>query len=427
MSIERFGKTRYGNGDIVHAPFVRAGNWVFGSGLRATLANGLMDPAVLKSGRPLDAPPKAQREAEHIFEAMAAHLNTAGSAMSRVARLDQYYPDPRSVDPYHVVRKQALAGQVAPSTSIIVGGLLNCDAAMDVQVMAATAASGYTVERIKADLNAPQSSGYAPCIRVGDMVFVAGQLARDVAGNIAAEAQPPAGQQWNGTRIKLETEYLFRKRLLPALEAAGSHPDLVLKAQVYLSHPEDLPAFLLSWAQCFGKRIPPTTIVPVAHPAFGTIDATIEVNLIAAHASASARVKDVTCDVALIAEGMLPACTFDGLLFVAGLMAIDKNGLAPSAQVQPGAPYFHHSSRAQMTDILTKANTIFAAAGSDLSQIVRALHFHTDLAGFHGAYMAWDADLREAGLPFSAIGVADTMFVPGASVLLDLWGCAPGK
>ncbi len=427
MSTKRFGIRSYGNGDVVHAPVVRAGKWVFASGLRAALGNGLMDPAVLQSGKPLAAPPKAQREAQHIFETMAAHLASAGSTMSRVARLDQYYPDPRSVDPYHVARKQALAGQVAPSTSVIVSGLLNRDAAMDVQVMAATEASGYTVERVKADLNAPQTSGYAPCIRVGDMVFVAGQLARDAAGNIAAEAQPPAGQQWNGTRIKLETEYLFRKRLLPALEAAGSHPDLVLKAQVYLSRAEDLPAFLQTWAQCFSKRIPPTTIVPVAHPAFGTIDATIEVNLIAAHASADARIKDVRCEVDLIAPGMVPACTFDGLLFVAGLMALDKDGLSTSAQIQPAAPFFHDSNRAQMADILAKAKAIFAAAGTDLSQVVRALHFHTDLAGFHSAYMAWDADLREAGLPFSAIGVADTMFVPGASVMLDVWGHVPGQ
>jgi enamine deaminase RidA (YjgF/YER057c/UK114 family) len=293
--------------------------------------------------------------------------------------------------------------------------------------MAAATASGFSVERVKADLNAPQSSGYAPCVRVGDMVFVAGQLARDASGDIAAKAKQPPGQQWNGTRIKLETEYLFNQRLLPALEAAGSSPDCVLKAQVYLSHAEDLPAFLQTWAQCFGNRIPPTTIVPVTHPAFGTIDATIEINLIAAHASARTRMRDIACDVELIAEGALQACSFDGLLFVSGLMAIDKAGLVAAAHTRASAPYFHDSTRAQMADILAKATTIFTAAGTDLSNVVRSLHFHTDLAGFHGAYMAWDADLREAGLPFSAVGVAPTMFVPGASLLVDLWGCAPGQ
>ena len=425
MSIERFGKTRYGNGDIVHVPYVRAGNWVFGTGLRATLHNGLMDPAVLGSGRPLSVPSKPQREAQLIFDSMQKHIESAGSAMTRVARVDQYYPDPSSVDPYHIARKLAMAGQVAPSTSVIVPGLLNTDACMDVQVIAATTASGYAIERVKADLNAPKTSGYAPCLRVGDMVFVAGQLARDSSGNIAAEARQPLGQQWNGTRIKLETEYLFKKRLLPALEAAGSHPDCVLKAQVYLSHPGDLPAFLQTWAQCFGNRIPPTTIVPVQHPAFGTIDATIEVNLIAAHESAKTRIHDIRCDVELIAEGALQACVFDELLFVSGLMAIDKEGLVTCAKAQASAPYFHDSARAQMTDILAQAKCIFAAAGTNLSNVVRALYFHTDLADFHASHQAWDNELREAGLPFSAIGVAPTMFVPGASLMVDLWGYAP--
>ncbi|MBC7781053.1 MAG: RidA family protein, partial [Proteobacteria bacterium] len=384
-------------------------------------------PAVLRSGRPLDAPPKAQREAQHIFERMAAQLAGAGSAMAQVARLDQYYPHAHAVDPYHVARRHAMDGKVAPSTSIIVGRLLNLDASMDVQVLAATGASGYVAERVPARLNAPASSGYAPCLRVGDTVFVAGQLARDDTGNIAAQARVPAGQLWHGTRITLETRYLFNERLLPALEAAGSAPDLVLKAQVYLSHPDDLPAFLQTWGELFGSRVPPTTIVPVVHPAFGTLDATIEVNLIAAHESARARVRDVHCPVELLGERMLPACTFDNVLFVAGLMAIDAEGLVSEARVHPGAPFFHDSAHAQMSDILAKAKCIFEAAGSDLTQVVRALHFHTDLHDFRGAYAAWRPLIGDTGLPFSAIEVAPQMFVPGARLVVDLWGWAPDR
>lgn len=424
-SIERFGTTAYGAGDVVHVPVVRAGNWVFGTGLRATLANGLIDPAVLKPGRPLDAPPKAQREAQKIFERMAAQLGEAGSSMSRLARLDQYYPDPGVVDPYHVARKQALAGGVAPSTSVIVRRLLNLDAAMDVQVIAPTSASGYTVQRIQAGLDAPQTSGYAPCVRVGDMIFVAGQLARDASGNIAAEAKPRAGQLWSGTRISLETAYLISKRLIPALEAAGSSLDLVLKAQVYLSHPDDLPAFWQQWAQAFGRRIPPTTVVPVRHPAFGTADATIEVNLVAAHESARGRLRDVSCEVELIGQGMLPACALDGVVFVAGLMGINETGLADCAKVHATAPFYHDSARAQMADILSKAKTILAAAGSDLRNVVRALHFHSNLEDFHACYGEWRNELASLGVPFSAVEVAPEPFVPGARLIVDLWGYTP--
>lgn len=426
MAITRYATRTYTNG-IVHAPYVRAGNWVFGTGLRAVGQDGLLDPAVSRPGRPLGAPPQAQREAAAIFRGMAEQLGVAGSAMQKVARLDQYYPSPSCVDPYHVARKTALAGQVAPSTSVIVDRLSNLDASMDVQVMAATLDSGYDCRVAGSDrLNVPKTSGYAPCLLVGDMIFVAGQLARDSSGNIAAQATVPAGQQWNGTRIKLETDYLVRERLAPALAVAGSDMSLVLKAQVYLSHAEDLPAFWQTWSQAFDGRVPPTTVVPVNHPAFGNREATIEVNLVAAHESAAGRVRDIECDVELIAGDMLPARVFDGILFAAGLMAANNGGLCEAAAVPASMPFFHDSTHAQMADILAKAERIFAAAGSSLDQVVRALHFHADLTQFRSGFMAWDEGLRNRGIPFSAVEVGQNLFVPGAGVILDLWGHVPG-
>jgi enamine deaminase RidA (YjgF/YER057c/UK114 family) len=427
MAVERFGTRAYGNGDVVHAPFVRAGKWVFGTGLRATLPDGRMDPAVLREGRPLGVAPQPQREAEAIFRGMAESLREAGSGMAQIARLDQYYPDPGCVDPYHVARKKALAGQVAPSTSVIVSGLLNLDASMDVQVLAATTASGYQVQQAaQGGLNVPATSGYAPHVRVGNLVFVAGQLARDASGNLAAQAQVPAGQLWNGTRIQLETDYLVQQRLVPALAAAGSALGLVLKAQVYLSHPEDLPAFWSTWSKAFGGKVPPTTVVPVRHPAFGTSAATIEVNLVAAHGSAAAGVRDIECDVELIAQDMLPARAFDGVLFVAGLMGIEDGGVCRGARGDASTPFYTDAAGAQMNEALAQAAKIFAAAGSDLSQVTRALHFHADLRDFRSGYFAWDPALRRQGLPFTAIEVADSLFAPGARVILDLWGHVPG-
>ena len=43
------------------------------------------------------------------------------------------------------------------------------------------------------------------------------------------------------------------------------------------------------------------------------------------------------------------------------------------------------------------------------------------------AHAAWQATVGHAGLPFSAIGVSPQMFVPGASLLVDLWGHVPGQ
>jgi enamine deaminase RidA (YjgF/YER057c/UK114 family) len=321
--------------------FLRAGNWIFGTGIR-------------------------DRDPKELFQHMAAELDRLGSSMSLVARLDQYYPHLRRVAPYQAARKQAFRRrQVAPSTSVIVTALQDPQAAVDVQVVAATAESGYVVEEIGAGLNRPETSGYSPALRVGDLVFVAGQLARDASGKLAVR----------GTAA--EADYIFGERLAPALEAAGSGPELVLKAQVYVSRPHDVSEFEERWKSCFGGRLPPTTIVPVRHPAFLTTEATVEINVIAAHRSASARVREIESDV--------PARVLGGLLFTGGFRG---NGLE---------------------EIMQQAKRVFAAAGSDLSRVVRALVFHPG-----------SLSIADPGFPFTAVEVQGGLTV-------DLWASTPAS
>jgi len=291
--------------------FVRAGNWLFGTGLRG--------PA-----------------SPELFRRIEASLAAAGSSMSLVARLDQYYPDFACVPPYQAARKQAFQGrQVAPSTSVVVS---NLGSQVDLQVIAAASDSGYVPTEVSTGLNRPDTSGYAPALRVGDLVFVAGQLARDDAGKLAARG------------VEAETRYIIEKRLLPALQAAGSGLDLILKAQVYVSQPGQIPAFA------------PSTVVRVRHPAFLTREATVEINVIAAHRSARSRIRDI--------KGK--ARSLDGLLFVDGVKS------------------------------LAAARQIF-----DLSHVVRGLFFH-----------AKGAAPADPGFPYSAIEVE-------SGPVIDLWGYVP--
>ena len=322
--------------------FVRAGNWVFGTGLR-------------------------EKDPHRLFDRKERELKALGSSMSLVARLDQYYPDARCVVPYQAARKRAFERrQVAPSTSVIVSGLQDPQAEFDVQLMAATSESGLVPDEIGAGLNRPETSGYAPCLRVGDLVFVAGQLARDGSGALAAR----------GTAA--ETDYIFRRRLLPALQAADSGPDLVLKAQVYLSGGEDLNRFHMVWENLFQGLVPPTTVVAVRHPAFLTTEATVEVNLIAARRSARGRVHRIE-------RGEARASMLDGLLFVGGLDGAD------------------------LDEVVEKARPVFAEAGTGLSIVVRALVFH-----------AGRREIAAAKLPFRF-----TSIEVQAGLTVDLWGYAP--
>jgi enamine deaminase RidA (YjgF/YER057c/UK114 family) len=331
---------------LASTEFVRVGNWVFGTGVR-------------------------ERNPHKLFEKISVGLASLGSSISLVARLDQYYPHARCVAPYQAARKRVFERrQVAPSTSVIVSGLQDPQAEFDVQVIAVTAESALVPEEIGAGLNRPETSGYTPCLRVGDLVFVAGQLARDGSGALAAR----------GTAA--ETDYIFRQRLLPALAAADSGPDLVLKAQVYLSENpsenEALSRFHPVWSKAFEGRVPPTTVVALRHPAFLTAEATVEVNLIAARRSARSRVRRIE-------RGDAHASMLDGLLFVGGLGGAD------------------------LEEVVKKVTTVFGEAGTGLSNVVRALVFHPGRGG-----------VAEAKLPFRFAAVEVQ-----AGLTVDLWGYAP--
>jgi hypothetical protein len=78
-----------------------------------------------------------------------------------------------------------------------------------------------------------------------------------------------------------------------------------------------------------------------------------------------------------------------------------------------------------MSDILDKAQTIFAAAGASLKDVVRVLHFHANLSTFYDSYLEWERVIGDAGLPFTAVQVNDALFVPGATLMVDLWGHIP--
>ena len=105
-------------------------------------------------------------------------------------------------------------------------------------------------------------------------------------------------------------------------------------------------------------------------------------------------------------------------------MAVDREGLVASARVDPRQPFFGSPVRAEMDRILAYADSLCAAAGTSLENVVRIQQFHTDLGDFYPAYRAWHERLDGRPLPFSAVEVP-FLPVPGCRMLVDLWIHAP--
>lgn len=429
IAIEPLFPLEIPTGKILYAQGVRAGRWVFATGHMATdFENGLA-PEVFNPRLPHYGKPKNEKEAEVIFDNLKAVLQAAGSDLLNAVRLDQYYTTWKAVDPYHVARRAAFGEYIPPSTSILQKGLLLSGAEIEVQMMAIVPEGEFRVRGFRpSDVEVSATSGFTPVIRAGDYVFVAGQVASWKKGNeggIAPEARVLPGHLWRGTQIKLETEYIIRRKFEPALKEGGSSLANLVKAQVYMSNVDDFPAFNEVWAKYFPQDPPVTTLIPTATPGFGFSEATIEINVLALADEGKTKKEVVNTDVFTGYDNQSVAILAGDLLFISGLMAIDRNGLVPEAEVDPRQPYFASSIQAQMDHILQNVQKICLAAGTSLENLVRIQQFHTDLREFYPAYQVWQHYLPGRPLPFSAVQVPEPMPVPGCTVLLDLWVYAP--
>ncbi len=110
--------------------------------------------------------------------------------------------------------------------------------------------------------------GYSHAARVGDLLFVAGQVAQDLEGRLvgAADFEAQAGQTFqNLTRI---------------LDEAGGRLSNIVKMTTYLTRAGDIETFRAVRNTLFTEPMPPNTLVVVE--SLANPDFLIEIEAVAA-------------------------------------------------------------------------------------------------------------------------------------------------
>ena len=398
---------------------VRAGRWLFATGLNGAVPGVGLPASVIGGRNPLAGEPPCKREARALFANARQVLEAAGVGFPDCVRIDQYYVGAHAVDPYHEVRREIFAGRIPPSTSNLHRAMPYAGQTQEVQLVAAVPSGDFRAEHLKiaTSWSIHASSGYSPALAAGEFLFVPGQTAeaRDTAqGPLDPEARMPHGHLWKGTPIKLETRFIVEQKLKPSLAAAGASLDDVMKAQVYLRDRADVPAFNEVWRSQFA--VPPaTTIIPTATPGFIVADGRIEINTISLRGKAAQRILD---------DGSTVAVRAGDLLLLSGLTASDADGLLADVGDHAPAPFAAIPIKDQVRAIAARAQAVCQRAGADLANLVRLQLFLTDRAELPLAIEAWSSALDGLPLPLSAIEV-DWLAVPGARILADIWVHAP--
>ena len=411
--------------DIHYAPGIKAGNWVFLTGIEAVDYGVGLHPAVAGNPEfPYHGLPRHRREGDFICARFRELLAQAGTSFSNTVRLDQYYPTWKAVDPYHLARRAAFGDYIPPSTSVVMEGLLTRGADISASLLAVVPGDDRQPKRVPTPtVTAPAWSGFVPAVTSGDFVFIAGQMARGADGNPDPRAHVPSHSRWGGYEIRRQTEYLIREKLAPALQAAGSSPENAVKAQVYLRNVDDTSHFLDVWNSHFGARQCALSIVPTCD--FGLVPGIIEINLVAVTGKGKTTKQ--------VIDGCIPAGMTDGaaavragdLLMLSGMMAVDASGSLAAMRAGQGFPFFGGAARAQMESIVRAIKTVCTAAGASIENVARIHQFHSDLGEFYPMHRAWQEALGGAPVPFTAIQVPPPLPVPACSVIVDCWVYAP--
>ena len=407
---------------VPYAYAVKAGPWIFLTGHEAfEFATGT-DAAAGPAGYPAFGRPRYRREGDFILQRMRRILREFGSDLPHGVRLDQYYPSPAPVDPYHLARRAEFGDYIPPSTSVVMQRCFSRGTAISASMMAVVPSPDYAIQKVyPTGVTAPPSSGFVPAITCNDFVFVAGQMATEDHG-LDPRAHVPDYARWGGTEIRKQTEFLIEHRLKPALKAAGSALEHSVKAQVYIEKTEDFPDFLDVWSHHFADIACALTVVPTT--SFGSVGGIIEINLLALKANAG-RVKQVI-EADLPPMAAFGPCVRAGeLLFPSGMMAIGPDGSIVGKTISPSLDGLAHGSYSQASAIYDYAEAICAAAGASMANLVRAQYFVSAIGEFPGIAAAWSARYGDRPQPFVCVEVPPPMPAPGAAMIADFWIYAP--
>src|SRR5215813_6360670 len=425
--VKPIAPVRLGQTDIVYAQGVRAGSWLFFTGHEASdFENGIASNVAGKPGLPLGGAPRYRREGDFLYARFAKLIAAEGGNLRHIVRVDQYYPRAECVNPYQRARKTLLKDYVPPSTSVLMEELLTAGANMNVSLLAVLPGEGREPKAARADgVPVPQHSGFIASLVCGDYVFVAGQMPNNEAmTGLDPKAYRAPNALWNGTDIRLQTEFLITSRLKAGLEAGGSSIRNAIKAQVYLTDINDLPEFMDVWNSYFADN--PCALTVVATKGLALLESKIEINIFGVRDDGKTKKQNVEHN-ASAAMRLGPAAIRAGdLLCLSALYAADSEGVLPAVRASSGLRYFGAPVQHQMRAILGAADEICRSSGTSLDNVARAHHFVGDLNVVYPALQIWQEKLAGAPIPFGAVRTPSPMPVPGCDITMDMWAYRPG-
>lgn len=350
-------------------------------------------------------------QTDYILKNMAKTFKAAGTSLDNVVKAQVFLTDLNDFNGFDEVWKQHFKVP-PPRTTIGTTGLLVKDTLVEIDLIATLPSKPGAV--IKSDAPKPLAN-YSEAMRVGDLVFAAGQLASDFKTGVPAPAKRKENFPFYGSDIQLQTEFVL-ENLKKTFEIAGSSLDHVVKAQVFLTDLNDFAGFDQIWKRYFKVPPPRTTVGTTGLLVRETL---VEIDLIGYVPRSGLKHEVIKSGAPRPLANYSEAFTLGDFVFAAGQIASDyKTGVPAEARKHPNFPFYGSDIKLQTTYILNNLKQTFQAAGSSLDNVVKAQVFMTDLGNFAAFDEVWK-EFFKIPPPRTTVGTSG-LLVKDALVEIDL-------
>ena len=402
-----------------YSPAMKVGDWVFIAGQLASN---------FKTGLPKEVIPSAesditglQLQSDFIFRNMAQTVQAAGCNMSTdTVKLWEWFvstkPDAKDIlhgnnahhidiNNYEHSFHQAFNNNLPSRSSIGIKELMWLGTKIELEVMCLTTEDQAIYHNIGAELKKPGA------LRKGDWVFISNQNPENDKGKIPES-------------LEAQTDVVMSK-VAELLERSGSSLENAVKAEVFISNPNDFDAIDQIWKKWFPTNPPARFILPRSGMQAG--DSKVEVSMMSLINDSSLTKKIIETSEAPEPLGHEPqAVQVDYLLFYSTQMAFDSSGKIAEGMIRNNAaPWYGRPAQVQMRYMMSNINAIAEAAGSSVENIVRRACFHNDLQWFAESIEEWARYFPNDKPASTTIGLNNSLVIEDANTLLDLIAYVP--
>jgi enamine deaminase RidA (YjgF/YER057c/UK114 family) len=436
---------------MAYSPAVKAGGWVFVAGQTASdFIQGIAPEARVDPASPYIAD-SLELQSRYTFRNLARTLEAAGCGVGDIARIYVWLPSARptydefragsSTTDVHVQSYLSAFNEAIPeprpaSTAMGIRRLLPGGTRIELDLIAIEPRDGVTKQGFEIPPGVPPPvAKYSPAVRIGDWVFLAGDLATDFHGDFGRRdhlGEPSAVAPearvnpyfWYGSSIEAQTDYLLAK-LEKIAASAGASLDRCVQADVYIGHPQDLAGIERVWRRWFPENPPARTVVPYCGLAARGCRIEIAMKLLASDSP----LQRETIETSDAPEPFLhepQAVRAGDFLFFSTQLPVDSAGRVPKELLRdPSFPHYGEPPKLQLRYMLNNVAAICAAAGTSLDQLCRRQAFFADFDDFPPSMQEWQAHFPVDPPASTAVELGEPLIAEGAHLLLDLVGYAP--